>query len=157
MKTVLISFFLTLVLTACHNLSDREHARENEAGEEAHEEKYDPSIGEGKWTNESLILSEKINEQMAAEGAKIQEKKCAQCHSTGSETLVGPGWKGVTKRRTAAWIMNYIRRPEGMIDKDPGLRAHFEKCSVRMPNLNLTDAEARKLLEFLRKNDAMQN
>ena len=45
------------------------------------------------------------------------------------EKLVGPGWKGVSERRTPQWIMNFITNPDPMIDKDPELQAQFRIMS----------------------------
>ena len=84
----------------------------------------------------------------------IQSVKCSSCHKLTDEKLVGPGWKGVTTRRTGEWIMNFITNPDPMIDKDPEVQAQLEICLVRMPNQNLTDDEARHILEFMRQNDS---
>ena len=70
--------------------------------------------------------------------------------------MVGPGWKGVTTRKTPEWIMNFITNPDPMIEKDPEVRAQLELCLVRMPNQALSDTEARNLLEFMRKNDGVK-
>lgn len=70
--------------------------------------------------------------------------------------MVGPGWEGVTKRRKPEWIMNFITNPDPMIDKDPELQAQLELCLVRMPNQNVTDQEAREILEFMRKIDGVK-
>ena len=35
-------------------------------------------------------------------------------------------------------------------------QAQLEICLVRMPNQNLTDGDARSLLEFMRKNDGVK-
>jgi hypothetical protein len=40
-----------------------------------------------------------------------------------------------------------------MIDKDPELQSQLEICLVRMPNQNLSEDDARHILEFMRKND----
>ena len=72
------------------------------------------------------------------------------------ERLVGPGWKGVTERRTLPWLMNFITNPDPMIDKDPELQAQLEICLVRMPNQNLADQEAREIVEYMRKIDGIQ-
>jgi cytochrome c551/c552 len=114
---------------------------------------YDPSRGEGKWTAELLKLDPAIDAKMAEVGMKIQSVKCSSCHKLTEEKLVGPGWKGVTERRKAEWIMNFITNPDPMIDKDPEVQAQLEICLVRMPNQNLTDEEARQVLEFMRQND----
>ncbi|MFV0604634.1 MAG: c-type cytochrome [Niabella sp.] len=117
---------------------------------------YDPKRGEGKWNKENVELGASVNAAMATEGKKIFDVKCASCHKLSDERLVGPGWKGVTTRQPAPWIMNFITNPDAMIDKDPELQAQLEICLVRMPNQNLTDEEARKLLEFMRQNDGVQ-
>ena len=38
--------------------------------------------------------------------------------------------------------------------KDPEVQAQLEICLVRMPNQNLTDDEARHILEYMRQNDS---
>jgi cytochrome c2 len=117
---------------------------------------YDSKRGEGKFTAESLALSDKIDGAMATAGETTAGVKCTSCHKTSTEKLVGPGWKGVTKRRTGEWIMNFITNPDPMIDKDPEAQAMLELCLVRMPNQSLSDEEARQILEFMRKNDGVK-
>jgi hypothetical protein len=117
---------------------------------------YDPNRGEGKFTAENVVLGEHLDAAMAAEGEKVRELKCASCHKTTDEKLVGPGWKGVTQRRKPEWIMNFITNPDPMIDKDPQVQAQLEICLVRMPNQNLSETEARQVLEFMRKNDGVK-
>ena len=92
-----------------------------------------------------------------AEGEKIQSVKCSACHKLTDEKLVGLGWTGVTKRQKPEWIMIFITDSDPMIDKDPELKKKLEICLVRMPNQSLTDADARNLLEFMRKNDGVKN
>jgi mono/diheme cytochrome c family protein len=93
---------------------------------------------------------------MADAGLKIYEVKCSSCHKTSDEKLVGPGWAGVTKRRQPSWILNFITNPDPMLDKDPAALAMLELCLVRMPNQNLSDEEARDLLEYMRKIDGVK-
>ena len=118
--------------------------------------KYDPNRGVGKWNADNLQLGATVDPAMVESGGKIREVKCASCHKTTNEKLVGPGWKGVTQRRKPEWIMNFITNPDPMIDKDPAVQAQLELCLVRMPNQNLSDTEARDILEFMRKNDGVQ-
>jgi hypothetical protein len=70
--------------------------------------------------------------------------------------LVGPGWKGVTQRHKPEWILNFVTNTDDMLDKDPKAQAMLEICMVRMPNQNLTDDQAREVLEFMRKNDGVK-
>lgn len=127
----------------------------NETGATANDASgYDPHRGEGKF--DQVIIGEHLDAPMAAAGKMIVDLKCASCHKLTDEKLVGPGWKGVTQRRKPQWIMNFITNPDPMIDKDPELQAQLELCMVRMPNQNLTDEEARKVLEFMRQNDGVK-
>ena len=112
---------------------------------------YDPTRGEGKYSE--VDLGTGIDLKMAKHGEEVASVKCMSCHKLTDERLVGPGWKGVTKRQTPAWIMNFITNPDPMIDKDPELQAQLELCLVRMPNQSLQDNEARSILEFMREND----
>lgn len=119
-------------------------------------ETYDPKRGEGKFTAENVIVGEKLDVALATSGEQIAGVKCTSCHKTTDEKLVGPGWAGVTKRRTASWIMNFISNPDPMIEKDPELQAQLELCLVRMPNQGLNEDEARQLYEYMRKIDGVK-
>ena len=79
--------------------------------------------------------------------------KCLACHKLTDEKLVGPGWAGVTKRREPTWIINMITNVDMMLEKDAEAQKLLEQCLVRMPNQNVTQDDARKILEFMRKND----
>ena|ERR1051326_8186267 len=98
-------------------------------------------------------ITHPLNKDWVAAGKGIYELKCQPCHKLTEEKLVGPGWKGVTQRRTSVWIMNMITNTEMMLDKDPEAQKLLELCMVRMPNQNLSLEEARKVLEFQRNND----
>ena len=115
---------------------------------------YDPNRGEGKFHD--VKLSDKLDAHEAAEGEKIYELKCGSCHKLTDERLVGPGWKGVTTRHKPEWIMNFVTNTDDMLDKDPKAQAMLEICMVRMPNQNLSDDQAREVLEFMRKNDGVK-
>jgi mono/diheme cytochrome c family protein len=116
---------------------------------------YDPTRGEGKFDATNVTVGA-LDVAMADKGNVIAQTKCLSCHKTTSEKLVGPGWKGVTERRTPHWIMNFITNPDPMIDKDPEVQAQLELCLVRMPNQNLAENEARSILEYMRQNDGVQ-
>ena len=111
---------------------------------------YDPKRGLGKYENVDVSS---FDPTMAAAGKKVAEVKCTSCHKPTEEKLVGPGWKGVTKKQTPAWIMNFISNPDPMISVDPELQKQLEICLVRMPNQGLADNEAREILEYMREID----
>ncbi|MCY7421745.1 MAG: cytochrome c [Chitinophagaceae bacterium] len=150
------SFFLY----ACGGAADKTSANESPKEETSSSSgsanatdnpSYDPERGTGKFTTVDIPV--KLDAAMAANGEKVFDVKCSSCHKITDEKLVGPGWKGVTKRHKPEWILNFITNPDEMIDKDPKAQAMLEICMVRMPNQNLTDVDARALYEFMRKND----
>lgn len=51
--------------------------------------------------------------------AVFTAKGCVACHKTDATKLVGPGLKGVTERRTVAWIQRMILSPDVMVKEDP--------------------------------------
>jgi len=115
---------------------------------------YDPHRGEGKFTK--VDVGATLDATMAANGEKVYSVKCQSCHKLTEEKLVGPGWKGVTSRHAAEWIMNFITNTDEMLNKDPKAQAQLEICLVRMPNQNLTDDDARAIYEFQRRNDGVK-
>ena len=117
---------------------------------------YDPKRGEGQFSAENVKLGDKLDGALADSGEKNYGVKCSSCHKLTDEKLVGPGWKEVTTRRAAHWIMNFITNPDPMINKDPAVQAQLELCLVRMPNQNLNESEARQIYEFMRKNDGLK-
>lgn len=109
------------------------------------------SKGVGRF--DTVHLTHPIDQKMASDGQDIYETKCFACHKLTSELLVGPGWYGVTKRRTPEWIMNWITNTKVMLDKDQAAQADMVVCLIRMPNQDLSDEQARQVLEFMRKID----
>jgi len=107
--------------------------------------------GIGKFRN--VELTHPLDEKMVAGGKNVYELKCQSCHKLSEERLVGPGWKGVTDRRTPEWIMNFSTNVDEMLEKDTAAQNMLEQCLVRMPNQNLSDEDARAVLEFMRQND----
>jgi mono/diheme cytochrome c family protein len=157
--------FLSLVfvlIIACNSNSGNEAgsnnmgdtaATDNTASTDAAAEGSNPK-GIGKYQN--VELTHPLDEQMVAAGKNIYDVKCSSCHKLTEEKLVGPGYKGVTDRRTPEWIMNFVTNTEEMIAKDTAAQNMLEVCLVKMPNQSLDEADARSVLEFMRKNDGKQ-
>lgn len=162
MKKMIIVCSLALFFAACGGSGEKDTSKttepsSTEASTETSETtnpSYDPNRGEGKFHD--VQLSVNLDAAMAAKGEKVSELKCQSCHKMTDERLVGPGWKGVTTRHKPEWIMNFMTNTDAMIDKDPKAQAMLEICMVRMPDQNLSDDEAREILEFMRKNDGVK-
>lgn len=100
-----------------------------------------------------VAITNPLNQEWVTKGKATYEMKCLACHKLDETRVVGPGWGGVTKRRKPVWIMNMITNVDMMLEKDEEAQKLLEQCLVRMPNQNVTEAEAREVLEFMRSND----
>ena len=103
--------------------------------------------GIGKYKN--VKVSDKIDEALAAKGKEIYKANCTACHKF-KKRYIGPALKGVTKRRSAAWIMNMITNTKEMLEKDPVAKALIAEYHAPMAQQSLTDEQVRALYEYLR-------
>ncbi|MEX1054621.1 MAG: c-type cytochrome, partial [Rhodothermales bacterium] len=78
------------------------------------------------------------------------------CHKM-DERYVGPALGDVTERRAPAYIMNMMLNPEEMIQKHPEVKALLAQYLTPMPNQQLTEADARAVLEYLRDENEDQD
>jgi len=54
----------------------------------------------------------------AANGETLFKNNCASCHNPGDQVVVGPGLKGIQQRRDLAWLVKWIKNPNGVIASD---------------------------------------
>ena len=165
MKRIMLLFILPVIIYACNSggsgdssktstVSTNDSSKEKINNPGSDVSSYDSTRGVGKFTH--VDINDKLDENLASAGEVIYGAKCAACHKLTGEKLVGPGWQGVTSRLKPEWIMNFITNTEEMLNKDPKAKALLQICLVRMPNQNLGDDDARRLLEFMRKNDGVK-
>ncbi|HHS95118.1 MAG TPA: cytochrome c, partial [Phaeodactylibacter sp.] len=113
-------------------------------------EKSDPMKTIGIGPIKELTLPDAIDEAMAEKGKTIYKEKCTLCHKP-NKKFIGPPLKGIFKKRNPAWVMNMILNPEEMVQKDPiAKQLLLEYKGSPMINQNLTQQEARAILEYLR-------
>ncbi len=91
-----------------------------------------------------------IDADLVAEGEELFTVKCTACHRLDSR-YVAPPLGDVTTRRSPEFIMNMILNPEGMVQQHPEVRALLTEYLTPMPNQQLTEDEARAILEYLRQ------
>ena len=115
------------------------------------ETKTDDGKGVGPITN--VELGADIDKALAEKGKEIFESKCTACHNTDETRKVGPGLAGVTERRKPEWVMNMVLNPEKMVQEDPTAKELLAEYLAPMANQNLTEEEARAVLEYFRQND----
>ncbi len=99
---------------------------------------------------EEVSFASTINQELMQKGKGLYEKKCTVCHKL-LETFIGPPPKGILKRRTPEWIMNMLLNTEEMLQKDSLAKALFMEFNGQlMTNQNLSEEEARAILEYFR-------
>lgn len=96
-------------------------------------------------------LGAAIDAALAAQGEAIFTTKCAACHKL-DERYVGPTLGQVLSRRTPEFVMNMMLNPDEMVQQHPEVKALLAQYFTPMPNQQLTEADARAVLEFLRDN-----
>lgn len=91
-----------------------------------------------------------IDESLAGEGEQIFILKCSACHKM-DERYVGPALGDVAARRTGPYVMNMILNPAEMIERHPEARQLLAEYYTPMAFQDVTEADARALLEYLRQ------
>ncbi len=145
-----LSFLLIFLLTqiGCGEASSNQQDPSIYAPK-AEKVSQDPMKNKGIGPIKSVELGE-INAEMAEEGKVIFEQMCVACHKA-TERFIGPAPKGITERRTPEWIMNMILNPDEMVQKDPIAKQLLIEYNLSpMANQNLTEEQARKVLEYFR-------
>lgn len=112
----------------------------------------DPMKNKGVGPVTSVEVGETIDQQLAEKGKTIFESKCSACHKFDSK-YVGPSLGGVTNRRSPEWIMNMILNPVEMTQKDPLAKSLLEEHLTQMTFQDLTQDDARAILEYFRAVD----
>ncbi len=151
-----ISAFCVALVFSLFACGDSSQDKKENNGTENKSESNEGTDPKGIGKHQNVELTHPLDEKMVAIGKNVYEVKCASCHKLTGEKLVGPGWKNVTDRRAPEWIMNFVTNTEEMIQKDTAAKNMLEVCLVKMPNQSLAEADARAVLEFMRKNDGKQ-
>ena len=115
---------------------------------EATPAKVDPLKDKGVGPISSITLGE-IDPALAEEGKKIFKDNCKVCHKI-KKRYIGPSLAGVTERRTPEWIMNMIMDPKGMVANNALAKELLAEYSAPMANQNMTEDQARAILEYFR-------
>lgn len=101
----------------------------------------------------NVELAETIDEEMVQKGMELFKTNCTACHKT-DKRFIGPSPKGIMKRRSPEWIMNMILEPQMMVAEDrcaKDLLVEFNGAA--MANQNMTEEQARYILEYFRTLD----
>jgi len=86
---------------------------------------------------------------LASAGEQIFRMKCTACHRV-DERYIGPPLGNVLERRTPEYTMNMMMNPTEMTQRHPVAKALMAEYLAPMPFQDLTEQDARALVEYLR-------
>ncbi len=153
-KLLIIATIIAILFMSCGEAGDSKiEAGKLSNNTEAVEESSGDGANDGKGVGPitSVTLGD-IDEAMATEGAEIFKTNCSACHKM-DKRFVGPAMAKVTERRKPEWIMNMIMNPEKMVKEDPVAQELLAEYLAPMANQNITEDQARKILEHFRNYD----
>ena len=98
----------------------------------------------------NIELSATIDNEMVERGAELFKTNCTACHKT-DKRFIGPNPTGILERRSPEWIMNMILDPKLMTEEDQCAKDLLvEFNGAAMANQNMTEEQARDILEYFR-------
>jgi cytochrome c len=143
-RTRLTALLAAVALSACGG--DRAPPdTERRATGELTQEQIEKGIGPVR----SVALGP-IDPAMRDEGRRLFEMLCTACHQL-DDRRIGPPLRGVTRQRTPEFVMNMMLNPTEMIQRHPVVQQLFAEYNFApMADQNLTEEQARAILEYLR-------
>ena len=110
---------------------------------------------EGELEHHNMEASANPTDKDAVAAKLAFESKCLACHSIGQGKKLGPDIAGVTTRRTDAWLRQWLKSPEKMLQSDADAMAMLkESNNIPMPNQGLSDVEINQYLAYFHWVDA---
>ena len=148
LKVVVLSLMVAVISSCGSDGKKDEKVAQPKKEVEAKVAEVDTMMDKGIGPVKSITLDE-VDEAMVAEGKELFKLKCSACHKI-SKRVVGPALVDVIRRRSPEWIMNMILNPEVMVAENPIAKKLLAEYLAPMANQNLTEKEARAILEYFR-------
>jgi mono/diheme cytochrome c family protein len=154
LKTGMTLIFIagTLIMAGCGGGSKEASTEDSAPPKSMVEEEApdDPMANKGIGPITSVELGNEIDSELVAQGMEVYNQMCTACHKPDVK-YIGPAPAKILTRRSPEWIMNMILNPVEMVEKDPIARALLiEYNGAPMANQNLTEDQARAVLEYFR-------
>ncbi|MBI5808422.1 MAG: cytochrome c [Ignavibacteriales bacterium] len=153
-KSLLIFSIVAIIFTACGG-GDKKESSNNDSQKEKMAKIFGLTVFElenGIGPIKEKIQLGSIDSKKVAEGKKLFEAKCSQCHKL-DEKYTGPALRNVTKRRTPEYILNNILNPDEMANKHPEAKKLVALHATKMTFQNVTKEDALKILDYFRSEE----
>jgi cytochrome c len=90
-----------------------------------------------------------VDPALVSRGEEVFQLKCSACHKL-DDRYVGPPLRDVTERRTPEFIMNMLLNSWEMTQRHPTVRGLLAEYYTPMPDQDLSEEDARAVLDYLR-------
>ena len=100
----------------------------------------------------SLIFFSVPDVYAQPDGAALFKAQCAQCHSTGTNKIIGPGLKDIHTRRNEAWLLPWIKNSQAVIKSGDAyaVKIYNDYNQTAMPSFSLSDDEIKAVLGYVK-------
>ncbi|MBK9047193.1 MAG: c-type cytochrome [Bacteroidetes bacterium] len=100
----------------------------------------------------ALIFFSVKNVHAQPDGASLFKAQCAQCHSVGSNKVIGPGLKDVHTRRNEEWLLKWTKNSQGVIKSGDAyaVKLYNEYNQTAMPSFALSDDEIKSIFAYIK-------
>lgn len=100
----------------------------------------------------SLVFFSVKNVKAQPDGASLFKAQCAQCHSVGSNKVIGPGLKDLHTRRNEEWLLKWVKNSQAVIKSGDAyaVKLYNEYNQTAMPSFSLSDDEIKAILGYVK-------
>jgi mono/diheme cytochrome c family protein len=145
--TIIVATLSLFLFIACGNDNETQQNRnQGETHNGLTEFELEHGIGP---VTERVEINDQIDPAMVDQGRSVYQMKCEACHNMEGR-MVGPQLGDVLDKRSPEFVMNFILNPSGMTREHPVGQELLQEYMTPMPFQNVTQDEARAIVEFLR-------
>lgn len=148
LKTVIPLTIVSFLLFSCGNGNGDGNSERQPQTEEQGLTEFELEHGIGPVT-ERVDIDDEIDPEMVERGRSVYAMKCEACHNMEGR-MVGPQLGDVLDYRSPEFVMNFILNPSGMTREHPVGQELLREYMTPMPFQNVTEDEARAVVEYLR-------
>ena len=100
----------------------------------------------------ALIFITLTNAYAQPDGAALFISQCAQCHSVGTNKIIGPGLKDVHTKHNAEWLNKWTKNSQALVKAgDPvAVKLFNDYNQIAMPAFSLTDEEIDAIYAYVK-------
>ena len=99
----------------------------------------------------ALFISGSQKVYAQPDGASLFKQNCSSCHFASSKRGTGPGLEGITSRRSAEWIVKWVRNSAELLASGDSQAVAISKefNNFPMPPQNLKDEEITAIMTYI--------